>query len=93
MTRRMALGMGIAMIGLAAGCARVAVWSAPDKAPSTERTPAAQRADGLFWKTLHNGEYERIPAALTALKAAYLGNPDDAVTAAHIGWMHIWRLA
>lgn len=23
--------------------------------------------------------------------AAYLADPNDAVTAAHIGWMHIWR--
>ena len=28
-----------------------------------------------------------------ALKAAYLANPNDAVTAAHIGWLHIWRLS
>jgi hypothetical protein len=71
----------------------VAIWSAPGKAPSPERTPSALRADDLFWRTLHNGEYEKIPEALTALKAAYLEDPNDAVTAAHIGWMHIWRLA
>src|SRR5207253_1589278 len=63
------------------------------KAPSAQRTALAQRVDGLFWQTLHGGAYEQIPAALTALKAAYLEDPHDAVTAAHIGWMHIWRLA
>jgi hypothetical protein len=76
-----------------AGCSRLAVWSAPEKAPSTTRTAAALDADRLFWTTLHDGEYDRIPIALTALKAAYLANPNDAVTAAHIGFLHIWRLA
>src|SRR4029453_17458229 len=52
-----------------------------------------RRADELFWRTLHGGAYEQIPQALIALKAAYLANPSDAVTAAHVGWMHIWRLA
>ncbi len=78
---------------LVAGCASLALWSAPEKSPSPERTPLAVRVDGLFWQTLHGGEYQKIPEALTALKAAYLENPNDAVTAAHIGWMHVWRLA
>jgi len=78
---------------LAAGCSTVAVWSAPEKSPSAERTADAVRADELFWRTLHAGAYEGIPQALTALKAAYLANPNDPVTAAHIGWLHIWRLA
>jgi hypothetical protein len=77
----------------ATGCARLAVWSAPAKSPSTVRTPASVQADEQFWRTLHGGDYERIPSALTALKAAYLADPSDAVTAAHIGWLHIWRLA
>jgi hypothetical protein len=87
------LSVAIVVIGLGAGCATLAVQLAPDKAATVERTPAALRADGLFWTTLHQGQYERIPAALTALKASYLADPGDAVTAAHIGWMHIWRLA
>lgn len=93
MKLRRVLCVGIAVGVLAGGCAALAIRSAPDKAPSPERTALALRADGLFWQTLHNGEYEKIPGALTALKAAYLENPNDAVTAAHIGWMHIWRLA
>jgi len=74
------------------GCSRLAVWSAPAKAPSAARTAAAVEADKLFWATLHGGAYDRIPDALTALKAAYLENPHDAVTAAHVGWLHVWRL-
>jgi hypothetical protein len=51
------------------------------------------RADGVFWRTLHGGAYAEIPAALRILKTAYLENPNDPVTAAHIAWMHTWRLA
>ena len=28
-----------------------------------------------------------------ALQGAFVENPSDAVTAAHIGWAHVWRLA
>jgi hypothetical protein len=86
-----ALGAVVALL-LAGGCGTLAVWSAPGKTPSATRTPEARRADVLFWRTLHAGAYDQIPAALTALKAAYLADPNDAVTAAHIGWMHVWRL-
>lgn len=75
------------------GCSYVAERSAPEKQAATSRTQASLQADELFWQTLHGGRYEEIPAALNALTGAYLENPNDAVTAAHIGWMHIWRLA
>jgi len=83
----------LVVLALAVGCGTLAVWSAPEKRASAARTAEALRADELFWRTLHGGGYEQIPRTLTALKAAYLANPSDAVTAAHIGWMHIWRLA
>jgi hypothetical protein len=76
-----------------AACSAVAVQMAPAKVASTARTPAALRADALFWSTLHEGRYEAIPQALKATTAAYLQDPNDAATAAHVGWMHIWRLA
>src|ERR1051325_877686 len=79
-------------LAAAAGCGRIAVWAAPEKTASAERTPAALAADKVFWATLHGGAYDRIPDALTGLKAAYLANPNDPVTPSHIGWMHIWRL-
>jgi hypothetical protein len=84
----------IAVIATAAtiGCARMAVWSAPTKKQTAGRTAAAQKADDLFWQTLHAGEYEKIPPVLDALQAAFVENPDDAVTTAHIGWAHVWRL-
>ena len=93
MRSRAVLGAGMAMLVLAGGCGTLAVWSAPEKTKSATRTPAAERADTLFWRTLHGGAYDQIPQSLTALKAAYLANPNDSVTAAHIGFMHIWRLA
>jgi uncharacterized protein YceK len=76
-----------------AGCARVAEWTAPKKHASTTRTDAALSADQLFWSTLHGAAYEQIPRALEAETAAYLANPTDAVSAAHVGWLHIWRVS
>lgn len=94
MRRRTALALGTlaAMAALAAGCAAIAIWAAPEKTAGATRTEAAERADALFWRTLHGGDYDGIPRALTALTAAYLADPRDPVTAAHVGWLHIWRL-
>jgi hypothetical protein len=72
---------------------RIAVATAPKKQASTMRTQASLKADEVFWNALHSGEYESIPEALQSITGAYLGNPSDAVTAAHAGWLHIWRLA
>lgn len=75
------------------GCAAVAVATAPAKPASGTRTALARQADALFWQTLHGGRYEDIGRALELQTAAYLENPGDALTAAHAGWLHIWRLA
>lgn len=83
----------LALLVLVAACDYVAVQSAPKKQPATTRTEAALRADTLFWETFHSGQYEKIPQALEVLTAAYLDNPNDPITAAHIGWLHIWRLS
>ena len=84
-----------AVAAAAAGCARLAEWAAPRKRATTlaERRPSALKADALMWQTLHGGQYERIDDTLTALTAAYLENPRDAVTAGHLGFMHTWRLS
>jgi hypothetical protein len=76
-----------------ASCSYVAEKSAPKKRAATTRTAAALKADELFWATLHSGEYEKIPQALEAQTAAYLADPTDAVSAAHVGWLHIWKLS
>jgi hypothetical protein len=80
-------------LAVLAGCAYIAESTAPKKQATSSRSDAAVKADALFWQTLHAGRYEAIPSVLQALTAASVSDPNDAVTAAHIGWMHIWRLA
>lgn len=75
------------------GCAAIAVRTAPAKVATTQRSELALQADAVFWETLHGGDYEGIDRALQGVTAAYLQDPHDAVTAAHVGWMHIWHLA
>jgi tetratricopeptide (TPR) repeat protein len=72
---------------------RIAVLLAPRKTAATSRSEVAIKADDLFWQTFHNGEYEKIQPALEVLTAAYLQTPSDAKTAAHIGWLHLWRMS
>jgi hypothetical protein len=83
----------LAMCVMLASCSYVAEKSAPKKQAATTRTAAALKADELFWATLHSGEYEKIPQAMEAQTAAYLADPTDAVSAAHVGWLHIWKLS
>jgi uncharacterized protein YceK len=88
----MASALVVAGCLLSAGCGYIAEHTAPRKQAATTRTGAAIQADALFWTTFHGGQYEQIQPALEALTGAYLESPTDAVTAAHIGWLHIWRL-
>jgi len=71
----------------------IAVWSAPSKTPSANMSEMAKQANAKFWDALHTGRYEELPHVLDALTAAYLENPRDAQTAAHIGFSHVWRLS
>ena len=71
----------------------MAMWSAPAKTPSVGRSEKAKKADAMFWDALHGGRYEELPHVLDALTAAYVENPRDAQTAAHIGFSHVWRLS
>jgi hypothetical protein len=75
------------------GCGYLAEHTAPKKQAATARTPQASKADELFWSTLHGADYEHIAPALEAETAAYLSAPNDDVTTAHVGWLHIWRLS
>jgi hypothetical protein len=95
----MRAGVAVVLVLLVAGVGvwalwdRIAVMTAAKKEPIASRSEDAIRADELFWKTFHNGEYENIQGALEALTAAYLRTPNDAQTAAHIAWLHNWRIA
>jgi hypothetical protein len=80
-------------IAVAAGWwqrAALAVWLAPPKTASNVQTEAAKRANEKFWAALHGGRYEELPAVIEALTGAYLENPRDPETAAHIAFSHIW---
>jgi tetratricopeptide (TPR) repeat protein len=72
---------------------RIAVHAAPEKRAAKVRSDAALKADSLFWQTFHKGDYYEIQNVLETLTAAYLGTPEDAKTAAHIAWLHIWRIS
>ena len=80
-------------IGVWALWDRIAVMAAPKKQAIAARSEAATKADEVFWDTFHNGQYNHIQAALEVLTAAYLRTPNDAKTAAHIAWLHNWRIA
>ena len=72
---------------------RIIVALTPAKVATHQRSAAALAADQLFWHTFHGGDYKAIQPALEAGTAAYLQTPGDAITASHIGWLHIWRVA
>lgn len=67
--------------------------SPPVKRASASRTPAAQAASQLMWSALSQGDYAAIDRVLQALQGAYLGDPGDATTAAHIGMTQLWRVS
>jgi len=93
---RIAVAIALALaIGVAGWAKRnsIAVLLAPTKKATSTRSNAALEADELFWHTFHNGAYDEIPRALEVLTAVYLETPTDAVTAAHIAWLHNWRMA
>lgn len=71
----------------------IAVWLAPGKTPRANTSEKAKQANAKFWDALHTGRYEELPHVLDALTAAYLEDPRDAQTAAHIGFSHVWRLS
>lgn len=76
-----------------AGCSLVAISAVPRKVETAARSSQAQAADEVFWQTLHSGDYDGIPHAQKLLMSAYLADPNDSKTAAHIGFLHVWRLS
>jgi hypothetical protein len=96
-TKRLAIVFAVlagmaAVVGVAAWRS-IAIAMAPKKRPAPTRSDEAIAADSLFWQTLHGGAYHRVPHAIEVLTRAYVATPGDAVTASHIGWLHIWRMA
>lgn len=70
-----------------------AIYSAPRERHTRERTGEAIAADTMFWHTFHAGRYDSLPATIEVLTRAYVATPNDHVTAAHLGWLHMWRMA
>jgi len=91
------IGLSVAVVALVsaglvwANWGRIAVAVAPKKMATQSRSESARQADEAFWQTLHGGHYDGIQPVLEFLTSEYLKTPDDAVTAAHVAWLHIWR--
>lgn len=77
---------------LLAGCEKIALMTTPKKKAISSHTKLAATAEKNFWDTLHTGKYAKIPETVTLLSAAYLENPNDPSLAAHLGFMHIWKI-
>lgn len=74
------------------GCEKIAERLTPIKKPIASTSKLAMNAEQRFWETLHQGQYDHIPDTITLLMAAYLENPNDPKLAAHLGFMHIWKI-
>ena len=77
---------------LLASCEQFTLLNTPKKQAQTSHTALAQHAEKTFWDTLHAGNYTNIPEAERLLTAAYLENPNDPSLAAHLGFIHIWKI-
>lgn len=85
------LSVGIVLLNLMA-CERVALLTTPHKKPVKANTLLANKAQNFFWNTLHQGRYQDLSKADYLLMAAYLQNPNDPKLAAHLGFVHIWKI-
>ncbi len=73
-------------------CENIAVLFTPKKKPTTAHNQLTREAENQFWMTLHQGQYDKIDNTTRLLMAAYLENPNDPQLAAHLGFLHIWKL-
>jgi len=71
----------------------VALATAPAKQPRPEVSERMRAAERLFWVSLEDAQYERLPEVLRALTAAYYENPAQPKVALQLGLAHLWRLA
>lgn len=74
------------------GCKNLAIMFTPKKEPILSHSQTAKEAEHQFWNTLHQGDYAHIEKTNRLLMAAYLENPNDPELAAHLGFLHIWKL-
>lgn len=93
MRRALALIALIALTTGAAGCAYLAVRTAPAKSPRASTSDLARNAKAEFWKAFYGGDYGALPGVTRGLVAAYLENPRDPETALLLGHAHLWRVS
>lgn len=73
-------------------CEKIALMSTPSKKPQASQSELAKQAEKTFWDNLHHGAYAKLPETTKLLTAAYLENPNDPQIAAHLGFVHIWKI-
>lgn len=74
------------------GCEQFALLSTPPKKPMQSQSQLSKISQNQFWDILHKGQYDKIHETTSHLTAAYLENPNDPSLAAHIGFLHIWKI-
>jgi len=79
-------------LSLLPACAAMAVATAPSKPLQPANTAPAAAADAAFWSALHGGRYDDIGPVLEGLTREYLEHPGDPHLAAHVAFLHVWRL-
>ncbi|MEO8153717.1 MAG: hypothetical protein ABI605_11660 [Rhizobacter sp.] len=70
----------------------LAVATAPQAVPSRSDTATGKLAEEMFWRTLHEGRYEDIPATIEVLTKAFKEHPYDPAIARRLGFLHGWKL-
>lgn len=83
--------MAVALLG--AGCASMAINAAPKKKANPVQSAFSKKANDAFWAALHGGHYADIPRVKELLQRAYMEDPFDAVTTAHLGFLHVWKIS
>jgi hypothetical protein len=86
------LSLTLLIVCAITSCEKIAVIMTPQNRAATLTTALSKKAQDYFWKTLHQGQYHDIPKADYLLMAAYLENPNDPSIAAHLGFLHIWKI-
>ncbi len=74
-------------------CASIAIGAAKPKKANPVQSEQSKAANDFFWVALHGGKYEALPEVIETLQRAYLADPFDAITTAHLGFAHIWAAA
>ena len=81
------------LLGSLAGTSAQRSWCGWLQNASAVTSEKAKDANAKFWDALHGGRYEQLPGVIKSLTAAYLENPRDVDTTAHLGFAHIWAFA